>query len=384
MQASLILLKAGALATVLLASACAKQPAPPPQPPTVEVMIARPGRLPIVHEFVGRISAIRSAEVRARVAGIVQKRAYQEGTDVREGDLLFVIDPAPARAALRERQAALSQARATAANAKMRAQRLRDLAESGVVARQDLEDATAQATSSAAAVEQAAASVEQARLDLQYTKVRAPISGRAGKALVTEGALVGEDEATPLTTVEQIDEVYVDFSQSVAQLEALRSEQASGAVDLAAPPSQQVRVLFENGAPYPHEATLGFSALAVNPATGAVSMRAVLPNPEHRLLPGMFVRVAVAQGARRNAYVIPQSAVQRDAKGLYAFLVSQDGKVAQRSVQAQGMEGSSWVVTGGLKPGDRIIVSGIQQVRPGAAVKAVIAAQGGADRAASP
>ncbi len=365
----------------LLLAACSRSEPPPPPASEVEVVVAQPGPLAIVQSFVGRISAIRSAEVRARVAGVVQKRAYVEGTDVKEGDLLFVIDPAPYRAALQQRQAALAQARASQENAKARAKRFTDLASSGVVARQDLDDAVAQANTGTAAVQQAAAAVESARLDLSYTTVRSPIAGRASKALVTEGALVGQGEATHLTTVEQIDQVYVDFNQSMSELEALRRQQASGAIELAAPKTQKVRVVYEDGTAYPHEGTLSFADLAVEPSTGAVSLRAVLPNPERALLPGMFVRVSLEQGARQNVYLVPQAAVQRDQNGLFVFTVGADGKATQKPVQAQGMDGGNWIIGSGLQPGDRVIVSGLQRVRPGAEVKAVAAGQGGAAQA---
>jgi membrane fusion protein (multidrug efflux system) len=356
------------VAAFLLASCSKPAPSAPPAA-EVEVLVAQPGSVNVVENLVGRISAIRSAEVRARVAGVLQKRVYVEGTDVKEGALLFVIDPAPYRAALRERQAALAQARAASANATARAKRYTDLAGSGVVARQDLDDAVAQSNTSAAAVAQAVAALEKARLDLSYTTVTSPISGRASKALVTEGALVGQSEATHLTTVEQIDQVYVDFTQSVSALEALRKQQANGAIELAAPKTQTVRVLFEDGTAYPHDGTLSFADLAVEPSTGAVSLRAVLPNPERALLPGMFVRVSLQQGARQNVYLIPQAAVQRDQKGLFVLVVGADDKAGQKTVQAQGMQGSNWVINGGLQPGDRVIVSGLQRVRPGAPVK---------------
>jgi membrane fusion protein (multidrug efflux system) len=366
------------LALIFLLTACTQSEAPSRGLPEVEVLVAQPQELAVEQSLVGRISAIRSAEVRARVAGVVQRRAYLEGTDVREGELLFIIDPAPFRATLREKEAALAQARASQVNAKARADRYRDLATSGVVSRQDLDDATAQASSGAAAVEQAAAAVERARLDLAYATVRAPIAGRAGKALVTEGALVGEDDATHLTTVEQIDKVYVDFNQSASGLEALRRQQASGAIELAAPRTQRVQVLYEDGTPYPEEGTLSFADLAVEPSTGAVSLRAVLPNPQRRLLPGMFVRVQLQQGARKNVYLIPQSAVQRDMQGIYVYVVGAEGKAERRALKAQDMQGSNWVVTEGLQPGDKVVVSGVQRVQPGAPVKAVTAAKAGA------
>ena len=344
--------------------------------------MAQPGSVSVVENLVGRISAIRSAEVRARVAGVLQKRVYTEGTDVKEGALLFIIDPAPYRAALRERQAALAQAKAAADNATSRAKRYTDLATSGVVARQDLDDAVAQANTNDAAVAPAVAALEKARLDLSYTTVTAPIAGRASKALVTEGALVGQSEATHLTTVEQIDQVYVDFTQSVSAIEALRNQQAKGAIELAAPKTQAVKVLFEDGTVYSHEGTLSFSDLAVEPATGSVSLRAVLPNPERTLLPGMFVRVSLQQGARQNVYLIPQAAVQRDQKGLFVFVVGSDDKAAQKPVQAQGLDGSNWIINGGLQPGDRVIVSGLQRVRPGATVK--VAPDAGAPASGGP
>jgi membrane fusion protein (multidrug efflux system) len=372
------------LVALILIAACSKQETPAPPPPEVEVIEARPGPLTVVQSFVGRISAIRSAEVRARVAGILQKRVYTEGTDVKEGDLLFIIDPAPYRAALRERQAALAQARASESNAKARAGRFTDLSSSGVVARQDVEDAVAQANTTRAAVAEAVAALERARLDLSYTTVRSPIAGRASKALVTEGALVGQSEPTHLTTVEQIDQVYVDFNQSVSDLEALRRQQASGTIELAAPRTQKVRVVYEDGTAYPHEGTLSFADLAVEPTTGAVSLRAVLPNPERSLLPGMFVRVSLEQGARQNVYVIPQAAVQRDQKGLYVLVVGADGNAAQKSVQAQSMEQGNWVITGGLQPGDRVIVSGLQRVQPGKPVRPMAAgSEAGSVREAS-
>ena len=360
----------------LLLAACGEASAPqsaqaPPPLPEVSVVQARAEAVPITRELVGRLASTRVAEVRARVAGIILKRVYTEGTDVTQGQVLFQIDPAPLQATLHAQQAALAQAKANATNAAVTAKRYTDLAAKGLASRQDLDNALATERTTAAAVKQAQANLESAELNLGYATVTAPISGRAGRALVTEGALVGQGTATPLATVEQIDPIYANFSQSMVELEQLQSAAAGGRATLTPEDKTKVEIIMPDGTAYPHPGTVDFSDLAVDPATGAVSLRAILPNPERRLLPGMFVNLRLTLGHLDNAFLLPQAAVQRDSSGAYVLVVNPEGKVEQRRVQTHDMTHASWVVTGTLSDGDRVVVSGLQKVRPGASAKAV-------------
>ena len=353
-------------------SACGKKEEPKaPPPPEVGIVVAKASAVPLTHELVGRLAATRTAEVRARIPGIVQKRVYAEGTDVKEGDKLFQIDPAPLQAAMQSKVATLAQARANATNAAAKAARYRELIAKGVIAKQDYDDALATERTTAAAVQQGNADVDAAKLNLGYATVTAPISGRAGRALVTEGALVGQGEVTPLTTVEQIDPIYVDFSQSVAEVEKLRGAQASGKVQLSSQENMEVQIALADGAPYDQKGSLSFSDLAVDPSTGALSLRATVPNPEHRLLPGMFVKLRLTQGELANAWQIPAAAVQRDPQGAFVLVVGDDTKVKVKRVELGEVRGADWIITGGLADGDQIIVSGIQKARPDAPAKAV-------------
>jgi membrane fusion protein (multidrug efflux system) len=345
----------------LLLAACnqaTSQNPPEPPPPEVAVIEVHPQTVPLTRELVGRLAPTRVAEVRARVAGIILERAYKEGTDVEQGELLYRIDPAPLEAELHAQEAALARARADATNAAATAKRYRELAEKQLVSTQDRDNALAAERTTAAAVKQAQADVESARLDLGYATVTAPIAGRAGRALVTEGALVGQGEATRLTTIEQIDPIYVNFSQSVTELQELRGT-------MIAQNPAHVDVLLQDGTPYPQAGSLDFSDLAVDPGTGAVSLRAVLPNPDHTLLPGMFVKLRLTSGAIDNAFVLPQAAVSRDAQGAYALVVDKDGKVMQRRLQTHGMTRTGWIVSGDLADADQVIVEGLQKVQPG-------------------
>ncbi len=362
----------------LLLAACnqaTSQNPPESPPPEVAVIEVHPRTVPLTRELVGRLAPTRVAEVRARVAGIVLERAYKEGTDVEQGEVLYRIDPAPLEAALHAQEAALARARADATNAAATAKRYRELAQQQLISTQDLDNALATGRSTAAAVKQAQADVESARLDLGYATVTAPIAGRAGRALVTEGALVGQGEATRLTTIEQIDPIYVNFSQTVAELRELRGT-------ASAQNPAQVDVLLQDGTPYPQAGTLNFSDLAVDPGTGAVSLRAVLPNPDHSLLPGMFVNLRLTSGAIDNAFVLPQAAVSRDAQGAYALVVGADGKVAQRRLQTHGMTRTGWIVTGDLADADQVIVEGLQKVQTGGSATTVPADNPPADTTA--
>ncbi|MGH8558449.1 MAG: efflux RND transporter periplasmic adaptor subunit [Methylococcales bacterium] len=343
-------------------------PQKPQIPPPAEVAVSEVHTqvAAVTRELVGRLAATRVAEVRARVAGIIVERVYKEGTDVGQGEILFRIDPAPLRAVLHAREAALAQARADAANAAAIAGRFRGLAKKRLISIQDLDSALASERSTAAAVKQAQANVEGARLDLGYATVTAPIAGRAGRSLVTEGALVGQGEATVLTRIEQIDSLYVNFSLSVTEVGELRGNATS-----QGPAS--VEVSLPDGKPYPQTGTLDFSDLAVDPSTGAVSLRAVLANPDRSLLPGMFVNLRLTSGVIDNAFVLPQAGLARDGSGAYVLVVVPDGKVVERRVEIQGMTHGGFILRGDLGDGDRVIVEGLQKVRPGDTVRTVAA-----------
>lgn len=360
------------VAAASFSTACSKQDqggAPPP--PEVGVVQARAQPVPITRDLVGRLSATRAADVRARVAGVLQKRLYKEGSDVKEGQVLFQIDPAPLRAQLQAAQAALAQAEANAANARTAAQRARELVASGLVSRSEADTAFASERSTAAQVQQAQAQVEVARISLGYATVRSPIAGRAGQQRVTEGALVGQNDATLLTTVEQVDSLYVNFDQPAAEVQRLLRAQGAGTVTLAQSNQTQVQLVLPDGTPYGSPGTLESTDVSVDPATGALAYRGVVPNAGRQLLPGMFVNVRVMFGQLNQAILVPQVALLRDSKGPYVQIVNAESKVEQKRVVAETMQAGNWVVTGGLAGGDRIIVSGMQRAPIGATVKAV-------------
>jgi len=343
--------------------------------PEVGVVQVQTKSMPLTHELVGRLAATRTAEVRARVAGILLKRTYSEGTDVTAGQTLFQIDPAPLQAQLHAQEATLAKAQADAANAALTAKRYRELAAKNLLSSQDLDSALANERTTAAAVRVAEANLEKARLDLSYATVTAPIDGRAGRAMVTEGALVGQDEATQLTTIEQIDPIYVNFSLSVAQLQELRS--AGAQMENLAGNSRHtpVEVILTDGTAYAQGGSLDFSDSAVDPTTGTVSLRAVLPNSDRLLLPGMFVNLRLTLGRLDHALLLPQATLGRDTQGAYVLVVNSEGKVEQRRVVTHGMTTSHWIVTGALKAGDQVILEGLQKVKPGGQAKAVAAVE---------
>ncbi len=354
-------------AASLAVSGCKKEPTPGGPganmpTPEVGVLTLQPATITLQQELSGRLSPFRSADVRARVAGIVQRRLYEEGSDVGQGQALFQIDPAQLQASLSAAQAGLASAQANAANAHSSAARARQLAPGKFISAIDLDNALATERTAAASVQQAQAAVQAARINLGYATVRAPIAGRAGQQQITEGALVGEGGATLLTTVDQIDPLYVEFSIGVEDLAKLRARaEGSG--------TREVKVKLADGSFYAQPGTLDFAGDVVDPATGAVALRARLPNPDHRLLPGTFVTVQASLGEQRNAFRVPQVAVQRDEKGAYVLVVGQDGKVAHKGITASLMQGSDWIVTDGVAAGDQVIVSGLQRVQPGQPAK---------------
>jgi membrane fusion protein (multidrug efflux system) len=361
------------VAASLAAAACSKAPPQQPQqmpPPEVGVLIAKAQPLPLTRELVGRLSATRTADVRARVAGVLEKRVYTEGSEVAEGQLLFQIDPAPLKAALNAQLANLAAAKATYTNNPVAAERVRAIAAKGLLSKTEADNAEAAERTAAAAVKQAEANVQAAKINLGYANVTAPISGRAGQQQVTEGALVGQGEATLLTTISQVDPVYVNFSQAVGELEQMRRAQASGEADLAGQNKAKLELMLPGGSAYGQTGTLDFSDTTVDPATGAVSLRGIVPNPDHTLLPGMYVTVRATFGQLNRAWLVPQAAVLRDDKGPYVFVVK-DGKAQQKRVSADTQQDGSWIVTDGLADGDAIVVSGVQKVKADAPAKAV-------------
>lgn len=339
-------------------------------PPEVGVVKVQPADVPLQKDLVGRLSAFRTADVRARVPGVLQRRVYEEGSDVKAGQVLFLIDPAPLQAEVGQAQASLASAQANFANAKAAADRARRLAPEKFVSQSDLDNALAAERSAGASVKQAQAALANARINLGYATVTAPISGRANQQQVTEGALVGQGTATLLTTVDQIDQLFVNFSLSVTELERVRRAQTSTG------PSQ-VQVILPDGTPYERTGTLDFSGDVVDPATGAIALRARIPNPEKTLLPGTFVTLKATLGTQPNAYVVPQAGVLRDAKSAYVLVVGADGKVARKDVTTDRQQGGNWIITSGLAPGDQVVVSGVQRAQPGQPAKATPAAPAG-------
>lgn len=349
-----------------------KDRGPPKRPPpVVGVLQAQPQNSPLTMALVGRLSAYRSADVRARVPGVLLSRDYEEGTDVRKGQLLFQIDPAPLKVALNASLASLAQAQATLTNNKIAAQRARQLAPKGYISKSDLDSAEAAERTAAAAVQAARANVQSARINLGYASVRSPISGRAGQQQVTEGALVGNGSATLLTTVDQINPLYVNFAMSASSMEQMQQAQSRGGVTLAQADKASVQITLPDGSPYAEHGLLDFSSSTVDPATGSVNLRAKIANPKYRLLPGMYVNVKASLGEQHKVFLIPQQALLRDTGGAYVLVVGHDGKVARKDVDASDMRAGHWVVTAGLQPGDQVVISGVQKVKPGATAKTV-------------
>ena len=365
------------LLPALLVLACGSRGAPPPPSGPVEVGVVtlQPTAVTLSRELPGRTSPYRVAEVRARVNGIVLKRLFVEGSDVKEGQVLFEIDPAPYRAALDGATATRARAEATLANARLQAQRATELVKTGVVSQQDHDNAQAALKTAEADLAAARAAEETATINLGYTRVTSPVSGRIGRSAVTEGAYAQASQATLLATVQQIDPMYVDVSQSADEVLKLRRELETGKLQAAGKGQAKVRLVLDGGGAYPLEGTLQFTDVSVDPGTGSITLRALFPNPRGDLLPGLFVRARLEEAVNPQALLVPQVGVTRDQKGLpVALVVNAEGKVERRQLVADRTVGTSWLVTDGLRPGDQVIVEGVQKVRPGAPVKPVPAA----------
>lgn len=336
--------------------------------PDVQVITLQTASLPITTELPGRTSAFRVAEVRPQVSGIVLKRLFTEGSDITAGQTLYQIDPAPFIASYKNARAAVSQAEANARMAQLTLTRYRALSSSQYVSRQDINQAEATAAQTRAAVDAALASSESARINLAWSTLKSPISGRIGRSSVTEGALVQSGQTDALATVQQLDPLYVDVTQSSDAFLHLQQAFASGHL-LQQRGQAKVQVLLSDGSRYAHSGTLAFSDVTVDSTTGSITLRAIVPNPDHQLLPGMFVRAQLDEGRDPNALLIPQQAVTRTPRGQATTLVvGADNKVEVRDITLAGAAGDTWRVTGGVQPGERVIVSGLQRVQPGMVV----------------
>ncbi|MCM2356392.1 MAG: efflux RND transporter periplasmic adaptor subunit [Arenimonas sp.] len=341
-------------------------------PPEVAVITVAPGEVGLVTELPGRLEASRVAQVRARAAGIVQKRLFREGSDVRAGQPLYRIDPAPYAAASASAQAALMRAQANLGQATALAERYKPLVEANAISKQEYANAVAAQKAAEAEVAAARASVQTAQINLGYASVTAPISGRIGRALVTEGALVGQGEATPLAVIQQIHPMYVNFTQPAADVLRLRQALAQGRLKRAAgAEGALVRVVLEDGSEHPQPGKLLFSDLTVDPTSGQITLRAEVPNANGSLLPGLYVRVRLEQAKAGNAVLLPQQAVTRTAQGDTVMVVGAEGQVSTRKIQVGSAQAGQWVVLDGLKAGEQVIVEGFQKMRPGAPVKPV-------------
>ena len=359
----------------LLLSSCARPNGPPPPrqgPADVAVMTVTTAPVELTSELPGRASPFETSDVRPQVTGLIVDRPFVEGATVHAGQQLYQIDPAPYRAALNQARALETSAQANAATARAKADRYADLVKIDAVSRQDFDDAQGAARQAEAAVQQQKAAVESASINLAYTRITAPISGRVGRSAFTKGALVTAGQATALTTIQRLDPIYVDLNQSAAEVLKLRQAMVAGRVGGEGAAGVRVRLKLEDGSAYPLEGRLQFTDVTVDPATGTVTLRAIFPNPNTLLLPGLYVRAVIVEGVERNAVLAPQTAVSRNEKGEpIAMIVDAQGRAQARILTAPRTVGDKWLVTSGLAAGDRLIVEGLQSVKPGAPVHIV-------------
>jgi membrane fusion protein (multidrug efflux system) len=372
-MARLILLST-VLSSGLLLSGCNRRPQSPPPPPTPEVaaVTVQPQEIMLTTELPGRTSAYLVAEIRPQVNGLIQKRLFTEGSDVKAGDILYQIDPAPFQAALNNAEAALGRSQASQPSIRSRVERYKGLLGDKAVSQQDYDDAASALNQAEADSQYWKAMVETAHINLGYTRVTAPISGRIGRSNVTDGALVTAYQPVPLSTIQQLDPIYVDVPQSTTELLRLNRRLEDGHLNQNGTSQNKAKLVLEDGAEYPLEGTLQFREVTVDPTTGSFILRIVFPNPKGVLLPGMFVRAVVKEGVHGQAILISQQAVSRDLKGNpVALIVGAEDKVQPRMLTIDRAIGDKWLVSAGLASGDRVIVEGMQKVRPGAAVKVV-------------
>jgi membrane fusion protein (multidrug efflux system) len=356
---------------LLTVSGCNKKQ-PPAVIPEVSTVTITPQEVLLTTELPGRVSAFRIAEIRPQVNGIIQKRLFTEGSDVKAGDTLYQIDPAPYKAAYDNAKAALGKAEANLPSIRARAERYKELVAIKAVSQQEYDDAISAFKQAEADVDYWVAQVEIAKINLGYTKITAPITGRIGKSNITDGALVTAHQSMALATIQQLDPIYVDVTQSTTELMQLKRRLEEGRLKHDGKNQNKVKLLLEDGTLYPLEGDLQFRDITVDPTTGSVILRAVFPNPQKILLPGMFVREIVKEGINKQAILAPQQAVSRDTKGNpFTLVVDKDNKVELRPLIVDRTIGDKWLVASGLSPGDQVIMEGIQRVRPGSPVKAV-------------
>jgi len=371
-----IIVVAGFLLGGLMLNGCGKKTnagAPPPSgPPEVGVVVVKPERVTLTTELSGRTSPQLIAEVRPQVSGIIQKRLFTEGSDVKAGQVLYQIDPATFQAAYASARAAQAKSEASLLPARLKAERYKELVGIQAVSQQDNDDAFAGLKQAEADLAASKAAVETARINLAYTKVTAPISGRIGRSTVTDGALATANQAAALATIQQLGSMYVDVTQSSAELLKLKQNLASGLMKNSASTQARVKLLLEDGSAYPLPGTLKFSEVTVDQSTGSITLRATFPNPKQTLLPGMFVRAILEEGVSENAILIPQRGVTRNPKGeAMVMAVGAEEKVEPRVIKVARTVGDNWLVSEGLKAGDRVILEGLQKARPGTQVKAL-------------
>jgi membrane fusion protein, multidrug efflux system len=361
-----------ATAAIVLAACGQKQSAPPPQTPEVGIVTVQPTAVPVVSELPGRTSAFLVAQVRARVDGIVLDREFTEGAIVKAGQRLYKIDPAPYIASLNNAKASLAKAQANLVTQNALVARYKVLVQANAVSKQDYDNAVSAQGQAAADVAAGKAAVDTAQINLGYTDVVSPVTGQVGISQVTPGAYVQASQATLMSTVQQLDPMYVDVTQSSLEGLKLRTEIQEGRLKTNGPNAAKVALVLEDGRTYAQKGKLQFSDVTVDQTTGSVTVRAIFPNPDRVLLPGMFVRARIEEGINNNAFLVPQIGVQHDQKGQASvLLVNSDNKVVPTPITTAGTQGQDWVVQAGLNPGDRVIVQGTEKVKPGAQVKPV-------------